>query len=60
MSLARLSRASFSSLRSTWDGGKNTAACGPLQAASLLPQLLDALATQRRPPFLPADHRTPR
>ena len=33
MALARCSRSSFSSLRSKWDGGKNTAACGPRHAA---------------------------
>ncbi len=33
IALARLSRAIFSSLRSARVGGKNTAACGPLQAA---------------------------
>ena len=33
MALARASRAAFSSLRSAWEGGKKTAACGPRQAA---------------------------
>src|SRR5213076_1717152 len=33
MALARFSRSSFSSLRSKWEGGKKTAACGPRHAA---------------------------
>src|SRR5579863_8255571 len=33
MAFARASRATFSSLRSEWVGGKKTVACGPLHAA---------------------------
>ena len=51
MALARASRASFSSLRSKCDGGKNTADCGPRQAALACHEIIDSLNAQRDPPF---------
>ena len=50
MALARASRSSFSSLRSNCGGGKKTAACGPRQAAFVLPQFFGALAAHAETP----------
>ena len=51
MALARCSRSSFSSLRSKWDGGKNTSACGPRHAAFICQASSTRCALTWHPPF---------
>ena len=52
IALARRSRASFSSLRSRCDGGKNTAAWGPLHAALCCQSCSSTLTVLTGPLFL--------